>query len=99
MLMSIEHLPFEGPEERLHDAVVDAVALSGHRLDDAFFLQPFAVPSHLVLPALVAMEDEALQVRVLRERLVEHPHRLFEIGRKRQVPGDDVGPEHVQHGG
>ena len=60
--MPVEHLAFQGPEERLHDAVVDAVALSGHRLDDAPFLKPLAVLLHLVLPALVAVEDQALQV-------------------------------------
>ena len=97
--MPVEHLALHSTEERLHDAVVDAVALSGHRLDDALLLEPLAVLLHLVLPPLVAVEDQPLQLGVLRERPVEHPHRLLEVGRRRQVPRDDVGPEHVQYGG
>ena len=96
--MAVEHLPFQCSEERLHDAVVDAVALTGHRLDYPFFPKPFAVLPHLVLPALVAVEDQAFQVGVLRERLVQHPRCLPEVGQRRQVPCDDVGPEHVQYG-
>ena len=80
-LVSAEHLALHGAEERFHYAVVDAVALSGHRLGDPLFPEPFAALPHLVLPALAAVEDRALRVRTLRERLVEHPRRLLGIGR------------------
>ncbi len=40
-----------GGEECFHNAVVIAVALSGHRLDDSMFLQFFSVENVLVLPA------------------------------------------------
>ena len=53
LLKSIEHLVLQSSEECFHNAVVIAVALSGHRLDDSMFLQFFSVESVLVLPALI----------------------------------------------
>ena len=68
--MAVEHLPFLRAEGRLHDVVIDAVALVGHGLGDPPFPKPFAILLHLVLPTLVAMEYQALQIQILFEGLV-----------------------------
>lgn len=60
------HLVLHDAEERFHHAVVDAVALPGHGLGYPLLLEPFPVEVVLVLPAHVTMEDEALEVLVLR---------------------------------
>lgn len=41
--VAIEHLVLHHPEERFHYAVVDAVPLSGHGLNDAFFPEPLLI--------------------------------------------------------
>ncbi len=94
--VSVEHLVLEGPEERFHDAVVDAVALPGHRLDDAHLPEPSLIHGMLVLPAHVAVHDEAAQIRVFAERHVEHPIRLFQVRGRGQVESHDVARSHVQ---
>ena len=83
------HLGLHRPKEGFHDAVVEAIALSEHRLLDPAVLKRLLVLPHLVLPPLVGMKDEALDVWVVLEGPAEHPHRLGEIRVKGKVPCDD----------
>ena len=52
-LKPIEHFIFQSAEESFNNAVVIAVALSGHRLNDSMFLKFIAVKRVLVLPSLI----------------------------------------------
>ena len=97
-LMPIEHLVLHRPEERLHDAVVEAVPLPRHRLEDPAFPQGPDPPILLVLPALVGMEYEAAQVVTEGERPVEHPLGLGHVRAEAQVVGDDPSVVHVLDG-
>jgi len=97
--MAIEHLVLHHPEERFHYAVVDAVPFPGHRLDDAFLLEPPLVIAMLVLPAHVAMEDQPFQIGMLREGLVQHPLGLLQVRGQGQVPRHDVAHPHVNDRG
>ena len=106
-LEPLERVPVPAPEELvlqmaedlLGGAVVDAVALARHALHEAVLRERPHVDGVLVLPAHVAMEDEALEVLVLREGGVEHAHRLLEVRRHREVPRHDVAGSHVDDRG
>jgi hypothetical protein len=78
-LAPVEHLALHRPEEGLHDAVVEAVALPRHRLTDPAASQLLDVPTLLVLPALVGMEYQAPRLRMPREGRIQHPPRLGEV--------------------
>ena len=97
--MAIEHLVLHHPEERFHYAVVDAVPFPGHRLDDAFLLEPLLVIAMLVLPTHVAMEDQPFQIGMLREGLIQHPLGLLQVRGQGQVPRHDVAHPHVEDRG
>ena len=53
LLKTIEHFILQPAKEGLHNAVVIAVTLSGHGLNDSMLLKLLAVESVLVLPALI----------------------------------------------
>lgn len=53
LLKSIEHFIFQPAKEGLHNAIVVAVALSGHRLNNSVLLKFTTVECVLVLPALI----------------------------------------------
>ena len=97
--MPIEHLVLHDPEEILHGRVVEAIALPGHRLPDAPLFQLLMVEPHLILPALVAVEDQSLQMPMLGEGLPQHVDRLGEIGVPRDAERDYLAIVHVQDRG
>ena len=94
--MPIEHLILHDPEEILHGRVVEAIALSGHRLPYASPLKLLMVEFHLILPSLVAVEDQPLQTPMLGEGLTQHVDRLREIRAPRHVERDYLSVVHVQ---
>ena len=53
LLKAIEHFVFQSTKERFHDAIIIAVALSRHGLNDAMLSKFISVELVLVLPALV----------------------------------------------
>lgn len=53
LLKSIEHFIFQSAEEGFHHAIVIAVTLSGHGLNDSVLLKLTTVECVLVLPALI----------------------------------------------
>ena len=97
--MPAGHLVLHDAEERFHYAVADAVALPGHGLDYPLLLEPFPAEVVPVLPAHVAMEDEALEVLVLREGGIEHAHRPLEARRHREAPRHDAAGSRVDDRG
>lgn len=97
-LVAVEHLVLHRPEEALHDAVVEAVALSRHRLPDSHPAQRRHVGGVAVLPPLVGVEDRPPEAAVRGEGPAEHPHLLCEVRREGEVVGDDLPGEHVLDG-
>ena len=97
--MAVEHLVLHDPEEVLHGRVVEAVALPRHRLPDASLFQLLMVEPHLVLPSLVAVEDQPSQIPVLAEGLPQHVDGLGEIGAPRHVERHDLSVVHVEYRG
>ena len=93
--MPVKHFVLHRREERFHYAVVEAVPLPRHRLEDPPAFQLLHVPSVLVLPALVGMEYEALEVIPEGERGVEHPLGLRKVRVEAQVICDDPAVVHV----
>ena len=97
--MPIEHLVFHDPEEVLHGRIVQAIPFSGHRLPDAALFELLAVEPHLVLPSLIAVEDQPLQVPVLGERLPQHIGRLAEVWASGYAERHDLAVMHIQDRG
>ena len=60
--MAIKHLVFQFAEEVLDRSVVQAIAFSGHGLDDALVVQGLVPWLHLILPALVRVENETFKI-------------------------------------
>ena len=77
----------EGPLGR---AVVDAVALPRHALDDARLLEYPAVAVVLVLPSHVGVHDRARSPRLLRQQTFQHLLLLRHVRRPRYAPRDDL---------
>lgn len=98
-LVPVEHLVLHGPEEGLHYGVVEAVPLPGHGLGYAHLPEPPPVVGVPVLPALVAVEDEAFQPAAPTERPVEHPLGLWRVGGPGEAPRGYLPGEHVPYGG
>lgn len=92
------HLVLHRPEKRFHDAVVEAIPLPRHRLEDPSPLPRFDVPAMLVLPSLVGMEHEALEVVPEGERGAEHPLGLRKARAEAQVIRGDPAVVHVLDG-
>jgi len=65
-------LRLENTKEVFHDTVVIAVSFSGHALPDAFVFEHLLVDPHLILPALVRMQDQLAVVRDFLEGIFEH---------------------------
>ena len=59
-LKTIEHFIFQSAEEGLHNAVVIAVAFSGHGLNDSMLLKFIPVKCVLVLPSLIRVYNQPL---------------------------------------
>ena len=83
--MSVIHLLLQRREERLHLAVVQAVALSGHALNNAIFLE--AVHKHfmLVLESLVGMYHHSLVIWMALESRIKHLHYHRHVRRRGDV--------------
>ena len=96
--MPVKHFVLHRREERFHYAVVEAVPLPRHRLEYPPLLQLPHVPAMLILPALVGMEYEPVQVVSEGERLLEHPLRLGQVRVEAEVVGDDPAVVHVLDG-
>ena len=94
---SPEELVLHVAEDLLGGAVVDAVALSGHALDDPGVLQPPAPCGVLVLPAHVAVEHRRRALGHLRQQLVEQLGLLRHVRTGRRRPRDYLLAAEVVH--
>ena len=94
---SPEELVLHVAEDLLGGAVVDAVALSGHALDDPGFLQPPAPCGVLVLPAHVAVKHRRRALGHLRQQLVEQLGLLRHVRAGRRRPRDYLLAAEVVH--
>ena len=94
---SPEELVLHVAEDLLGGAVVDAVALSGHALDDPGVLQPPAPCGVLVLPAHVAVEHRRRALGHLRQQLVEQLGLLRHVRAGRRRPRDYLLAAEVVH--
>ena len=92
-----EELVFQVAEHLLGGAVVDAVPLARHALDDPGLLQPLAPPGLLVLPAHVRVQDRPGAIGLLGHELVEQLVLLGHVGAQRRGPGDDLLAAEVVH--
>ena len=85
-----EELVFQVAEHLLGGAVVDAVPLARHALDDPGGLQPPAPAGMLVLPAHIRVQYRPGAIGFLRHELVEQLMLLGHVGVQRGGPGDDL---------
>ena len=98
-LTTIVHLSFHVSEERLHLAVVDAVAFAGHALDDVIRLEAVDERRMLVLPSLVRVEDKTIDAGMCCHSRPEHPHDHVQIrGFTVRVADDLVRAEVLDRG-
>src|SRR5574344_1404233 len=95
--MPVEHLGLQPSEEVLHDGVVMAVPLPRHRLPYVSLPEHALILGHLVLPALVGMEDHTSEILLSGERHPQHAFRLAERRAFRQVIADHGPAEQVQY--
>ena len=84
--LASEEFIFHVAEQLLGRAVVYAVALARHALDDSCFAQGGAIGLVLVLPSHVALHDRALAGGNLRQQHVEHLFLLIHIRMPRDRP-------------
>ena len=87
---SVEHLILQPSKECFHNAVVVAVALSGHGLDDSVLLQFIPIKIMLVLPALIRVHDQSLHGRKPIKSLRQHIFNLLHVGMKRKIVGNNL---------
>jgi hypothetical protein len=67
-----EELGFERAKEAFHCRVVIAVCPARHTLRQAVLIQQLSISPHLVLPALIRMQDRLVTWSQLREGFVQH---------------------------
>lgn len=94
---SPEELVLRVAEDLPGGAVVDAVALSGHALDDPGVPQPAAPCGVLVLPAHVAVKHRRRALGHLRQQLVEKLDLLRHARAGRRRPRDYLLATEVVH--
>ena len=70
--VQIEELIIERSEGTLHRGVIEAVAFARNALPDFLLFQPAAIDRHLLLPALIRMQDRLVTWPKLREGLFQH---------------------------
>jgi hypothetical protein len=87
-ILQIEQFALEVSEEVFHDGVVQAVPLTTHALQNSFGFKPILVCFHLILPALIGVEDQALKVFVCAKRFIQHVHRLCKVRMLTNVIGN-----------
>ena len=95
---SAEELVFDVAEDLLGGAVVDAVALPGHALDDPGSLQPPAPAGMLVLPAHVRVQHGPRALRHPLQQPVEQVRLLLHVGAGGRRPRHDLLAPEVVHG-
>ena len=92
-----EELVLQMAEHLLGGAVVDAVALARHALDDPGVPQPLRPAGMLVLPAHVGVQDGPGPLRHALEELVEQVGLLRHVGAGRRRPRDYLLAAEVVH--
>lgn len=97
LLKSIEHLVLQSSEECFHNAVVIAVALSGHRLYNSMLLKFAPVKCVLVLPALIRVHNQTLYRRKSFKRFIQHILDLFHVRTGREIVGNNLIGIHVKN--
>lgn len=97
LLKSIEHFIFQPAKEGLHNAIVVAVALSGHGLNDSVLLKFATVECLLVLPALIRVHDQTLYRGKAFKCLVQHISYLLHIRAGREVVRNNLICVHIQN--
>ena len=97
LLKSIEHFIFQPAKEGLHNAIVVAVALSGHGLNDSVLLKFTTVECELVLPTLIRVHDQPLHRRKAFKRLVQHISYLLHIRAGRKIVRNNLICVHIQN--
>ena len=76
----IQEFRFHYAEEVFRHRIVKAVPLARHALHDVVFGKALAIAAMLVLPPLVGMQDETVNLPAFGERLLEHVVDLCHIG-------------------
>ncbi len=87
------------PKKFFHDAVIITIPLSGHALPYAFIPEHLLVDFHLILPALIRMQDQFAIVRDFTEGILQHCSDLVEVWTLGQGITDDLTIEEVHDGG
>lgn len=99
IFVAVEHLLLQKAEEVLGHRVVEAVSLPRHRLSYAVVAEPRLVRLHLILPALIGVQNglsPSYDSRLLQ--LVEHVQRLIEVRMLRDAVADHHAVAEVDDG-
>ena len=99
IFVAVEHLLLQKAEEVLGHRVVEAVSLPRHRLSYAVVAEPRLVRLHLILPALIGVQNglsPSYDSRLLQ--LVEHVQRLSEVRMLRDAVADHHAVAEVDDG-
>ena len=86
----MEILGLQGAEEALNCCVVKAVALTTHALLDSTLREHRSVGLHLVVPALVRVNDQLRSARGPRKRCPQRAGNQLEDGAPRHFVRDDL---------
>ena len=98
-LLVVIELRLENAKEVFHDTIVIAISLSRHALPDALVFEHLLIGSHLILPALIRVQDQLTIVRDLPESIFQHCSDLVEVRARGQRITDDLTIEEIHDRG
>ena len=98
-LLVVIHFCLHSTEEVFRRRIVQTVSFTAHALRHAMLAQELLIIQHLVLPALVGVEDRAAQmISVGANQAVQHTFDLVEAGTLGQIIGQDLTGMKVNDG-
>lgn len=92
----VEELGLEQAKKGFDHTVVIAIAFPGHTLVDAMIVQQLAIRFHLVMPALIRMQDQISMLRNYMERFLQHIDDQSKVWRMRERITNDLAIEEVE---
>ena len=94
----IEQFRLEQSEEVLGNSIIQTSGFPGHTLRNALCLQQILVGFHLILPALIRMQNQIVNlIWQLLKSALQHIRDLFEVWMAAQIVADNFAIEQIKN--